>query len=234
MPSKELFLEMPTSCGLVRGSADDWLTFEATLLDASGSMREYRSAPRDAYAAAIASYRESSRGDRIVVSLDTFNNTSRSLISPCLASLAHVPEVIRTDGNTLLFQTVLKKLEDWLPAYHRAVEAGNHANVKIVVYTDGRDNLSTDLDWQMLQQRAAEARQAEWGLYVNAFGLDAAVIARSMGFPDDPEHAVTMSATVESIHSAASRAASHTREFSVTRPSTMNYMEDDLKKPPRT
>ena len=224
---------MPESCGLVH-SAADWLTFEATLLDASGSMRDYHAAPRDAYAAVIASYRQSERSDRIIVSLDTFNDTMRTEIEPCLVGLARVPEMIRTDGKTLLYHTVLRKLEDWLPSYHRAVAAGHHANVKIVVYTDGRDNLSTDHDWRMLRQLAAEARRAEWGLYVNAFGLDASVIARSMGFPDDPEHAVTMSATVESIHSATSRSASHTRVVSATRPSTMGMSLDlDPQKSPR-
>ncbi len=196
-------------------------------------MQRFGTEPRDGFAASLALLRASPNAGRLIVALSTFSDTARMDIEPCLVKLAHVPEVIHPLGNTRLYGTVRAHLAYFFPEYLKGVAAGYHSNVGITVYTDGEDTASSEEDQRELKELAAVAREAGWDLYTKAFGIDAVKIARSMGFPEDSEHAVSLAATRQAVREATVTTARTSMRASYTRPITMVCTDDDPSKPSR-
>jgi len=179
---------------------DGMQTLAILLMDESGSMQRFGAAPIDAIDRWFAEQRAAPHVATTAAAVMTFADSLRIRIPIAPIRSARRFRGYQPDGRTRLFASArdvfqgLRKeprLRGTLPG-----------RVVIAVFTDGKDNCSSEHSVQVLRRLSADARADGWTLLTFGFGVDARAIARSMGFPHDDAHAQTLEATAASLHRA--------------------------------
>jgi len=168
-------------------------TIALLVMDESGSMERFGAAPIQAIERLLAEQRASPFAATTAVGVMTFAETLRVRISIVgVRATSDLPHY-EPDGRTKLFAC----LRD-LIAPLRGLALPKE--VVVATFTDGEDNRSSGESLLELRRHAADARADGWTFLTFGFGVDAAELARTMGFPDDPAHARTMGASAASVH----------------------------------
>lgn len=179
-------LAKPTGLGAIH-------TLGVIVMDESGSMARFRSTPPSAIEAYLAELRASPDAPAMAASIVSFSDAPRVRVP--LGRVAATPRWIEWSprGGTRLYGSVHDVLASLLA--HR--DAFRTAVVSVL--TDGADNRSSEARRGALVGLSTQARALDWQLLTFGVGVDAASIARAMGFPDDEAHARSVAAVEEEI-----------------------------------
>lgn len=202
-----------------RALARTQLTLSVVIMDCSGSMQEFGSAPKNALIELVQGLQSSPTADSINVAIFGFSSMEVPSVIVPLSSVMDIRsfEIPVPNGGTRLYGTVLqvlKALARMVTGYVK--KSGSAPNVLVTVCTDGQDNLSQDRQ-PGLQAFSRGVRELGWDLSVFGYGVDAQKIARDMGFNDDAEHATSMAADEESIRTSMQSVTSRTETTSMSR-----------------
>jgi hypothetical protein len=180
----------------------DVQTLGVLVVDESGSMGRYGDAPPRALEGYLADLREGPDAAATAATIVTFSSEPRVRIPLCpvRATPRFVPW--QPEGGTRLYGAVYDVLASLL------LRRSAFANAVVAVFTDGEDNRSSEKRRLALVELAKEAQRAGWTLLTFGIGIDAAAVARAMGFPDDAAHAKTIPAQAEAIAESI-RCSSH-------------------------
>ena len=211
------------------------LTLSVVIMDCSGSMQGFESAPKNALIELVQGLQSSTAADSINVAIFGFSSQKVPAVIVPLSPVMSIRsfEIPVPNGGTRLYGTVLDVLMALERLWQDAKKHGSVPNVVVTVCTDGHDNLSQDRQ-PVLQVFSRCVRELGWDLSVFGYGVDAPNIARNMGFNDDAEHATTMDADEASIHTSMQSVTSRTKTTSMgrnwrpspARPVTVNVRED--------
>ncbi|MBI5654902.1 VWA domain-containing protein [Candidatus Uhrbacteria bacterium] len=158
------------------------ITIFAIIMDRSGSMNQHGDVPREAINKHITTLKAHPNAGNAVGFVITFADTSTFDIPPqLLKDMPLLPEY-DSNGNTLLYGTVLQALKAMLDLKSRSEAKGFKVNLDLTVFTDGGDNLSPDKQEELIQT-SAKALEAGAHLCLVAIGLDKDKVSRDMGFP---------------------------------------------------
>lgn len=174
-------------------------TVSLMILDGSQSMQKFKEAPKEAVEGHIKKLRDDPTRYYLCSVVGFADN------SYVIVPLKPVDEIegikYEPDGNTLLWKTVGDVLEQLLKFYTSQVRGlQEHLKVVVGVFSDGGDNRSPEGYLIHLKYLSEQALSYGWELMTFGIGIDAEALAESMGFPTDPDHAVTVEATEEGLH----------------------------------
>lgn len=176
------------------------------VLDESKSMKRFGNAPLEALNRYILSLSLDPNASNISVGIITFSDAHRVLVKIQPISGVGAVERYQPRGGTRLYGTLL----DVFMTLFEMDRHGFEGNVILSCFTDGDDSRSQDL-LDELRLFTARTRWRNWpDLYLYGIGVNAASIAREMGFPDDDRHAITVGATSEQIGASMRHASTVT------------------------
>lgn len=183
------------------------------LIDSSRSMKDFGRAPIEALMDFCTRLREDHETAHTLVSVAAFAH-ELTVLQP-FAGMGHTelrdyrPE---ESGGTCLDASI-ERVMSWMLEKQRCIERQFRAtfqqelalSVTFVVISDGvnypPDGMPDPVELEsLLITRAQRAIKLGWNLQLIGIGKDAQTIARRIGFPDDPDHAMTLKADPASFH----------------------------------
>ncbi|MBU1131735.1 VWA domain-containing protein [Patescibacteria group bacterium] len=189
--------------------ADSQALLSVIILDRSGSMKKFDTAPYDCVNKHLDAMRTTDDGIKRFCTIITFADKYR--VEMPITPVADSPDFYHyyPDGTTLLWKTVYKVLKELVKLFKDTPDLEKNLKIVVGVFSDGQDNLSLPPDSKKNYQTrvcatAKKARDLGIELFTYGIGISAADLARGMGFPVDEKHAVTVEASARGIETTSS------------------------------
>ncbi|MFA5186054.1 MAG: hypothetical protein WC551_06200 [Patescibacteria group bacterium] len=174
------------------------ITIFGLLMDRSGSMQRYGDTPRAVINGHIGKLQLDANADGALGFVVTFADDSRWDIPPQPLAAMPLMSSYQAEGNTKLYETVLKALRELMALKGKFLAQGVKVNLILTVFTDGEDSYNIRSIIDELVQTSGLALEAQAKLELIGIGHPAKAIARAMGFP--PQDAVQIEGSEEAMH----------------------------------